>query len=376
MKISRSLLGDSGGLFNPAWCQKEPPLTSVIVIVHDDKKYLKDCFLSVLNQDYPNYEVIMVDNASKDGSADFVRKHFPSVKIVRSSVNRGYSGGNNLGFIHSAGDFIVVLNPDVVVADDWLSSLVMARLKEKKPCIVTSKVLLYDDPRKINACGNSVHYTGLVFCRGMHELEKIYCHYEEVAAPCGASFLIDRITLEKVGFMDEDLFSNMSDTDLAFRIRLIGGKCVVASSSVVLHKFRLKMTPMRFYVLEKERYALLFKNYSSKLLKVTLLGLVLTEILTWGFALIKGKEYVRAKLCSYKAITKNLKKIREKRKEIATLKRAEDSWIFGVLDSAIKIPEEWLSNISLIKALENVFNTFYQIHFNLAKIIIEGIEKL
>jgi GT2 family glycosyltransferase len=144
-------------------------MVSVIIVNYNGGKYLNDCLSSVLAQSYGNLEVVLVDSCSSDDSVDYVKKKFPQVKIVTNSKNLGYGGGNNMGFNHALGEYIAVLNPDTVVEKDWLLELVSALQRRPESKIVTSQVLLYDDPDSINGCGNDVHISGLVFSRGLFE---------------------------------------------------------------------------------------------------------------------------------------------------------------------------------------------------------------
>src|SRR5262245_42386395 len=102
------------------------PLVSVIIVNTNELHHLTRCLPSVASQTYPNYEVLLVDNASSDGSIAYVQQHFPSVRIVRNPGDLSYPGGNNLGFKVANGTYFAVLNPDTEVDSHWLSELVQA----------------------------------------------------------------------------------------------------------------------------------------------------------------------------------------------------------------------------------------------------------
>lgn len=117
------------------------PFVSIIILNYNGRELLRTCLDSVLKNSYPKsgYEVILVDNASTDGSASFVEKHFPSVKVIRSSENLGFTGGNNLGLEHAKGSYIVLLNSDTRVEKEWLQELVKAA-KPKHVGMLSSKL--------------------------------------------------------------------------------------------------------------------------------------------------------------------------------------------------------------------------------------------
>lgn len=119
------------------------PLVSVLIVNYNGRDYLNACLSSLMTQDYENYEVLLIDNASADGSADFVASHFPWVKLIKSSKNIGFAGGNNMGIAQGSGDYFVLLNTDTEVEKSWLSSLVTLADSDKAIGAVGSKILFY-----------------------------------------------------------------------------------------------------------------------------------------------------------------------------------------------------------------------------------------
>lgn len=101
------------------------PKVSIIILNYNGRKYLRDCLGSIeKNTNYPNYEVIMVDNGSTDDSVEFVRKNFPWVKIIEVRKNKGFAAGNNIGIRHTKSDYVFLLNPDTIVQQGWLSKAI------------------------------------------------------------------------------------------------------------------------------------------------------------------------------------------------------------------------------------------------------------
>lgn len=321
-------------------------------------------------QDYPCYEIITVDNNSNDGSADFIATHFPRTLLIRSKKNLGYSGGNNLGLTQSKGDLIVVLNPDTVVPHTWLSDLVNTRLAHGSPCIVASKIVLFSNPELINACGNSIHFSCLVFCKGFTKHLASYCTNKELLAPSGASFMIDRVLLSLFGFMDEE-FSLMGDTDLALRNYAYKNKCLL-SPAITLHKFKLKMSPMRYYTLERERYLLLIKNINIRTNKLNLLCLIFTEIITFSFAILKGKKYVMSKIYVYDWFLHSYGTLIKKYSK-RNCYGVSDKPLFCLMDSDISIPCDFFLNTIIKKIImiaEIGINCLYSILYKITLYLI------
>jgi GT2 family glycosyltransferase len=335
------------------------PLISIIIVTYNSKKDIDECLRAIEDQSYRNFEVIVVDNASSDGTADHVGRGYPRVKLLRNDANLGYSGGNNSGVDIAKGEYIAILNPDVAVDKEWLNEMVGHAKKHPEAGIVASKVVLYDNPRVVNACGNDVHFTGLAFCRGYGDEEGKYSSQEYVLAPSGCSFLTKRKVVRDVGLFDDDFFIDFADIDFAVRCHLMGYKCLLVPSSKVLHKFVLKMNPVRYFVLERGRYLLLLKNFSRRTLVIIFPSLILTEVLTWAFAILRGREYIMAKMAAYRWIRRNWQRIMKKRRIIQKLRRIDDKGVLKLMTYRISIPQRWLKRRALRIIVETFFNLLY-----------------
>jgi GT2 family glycosyltransferase len=277
------------------------PLVSIIVVTHNNQNDIIDCINSVLHQNYPSFEVIIVDNASIDKTVERIQQKFGNnemVRLMKSQENTGYAHGNNLGFQQSKGEMIVILNPDLTVDKAWLTALVDCYCRRENAGIVGSSILLFDDPNIINACGNDIHLTGFVLSRFYREhLDK--CCEEVIAAPSGASFIFSREKLNAIGravpFDDSRFVLDCSDADLAIDFLSHDLLCYVAPSSKVFHKFRFKMNPQRLFILESGRYQIL-GHLQKKTLVVMLPALLLTEIIVWYFILRTNRGLIKSKL--------------------------------------------------------------------------------
>lgn len=279
------------------------PLVSIIIVTYNSEDDIVECVNSVLQQEYQNIEIIIVDNASKDDTVETVWKNFGSnmkIRLVRNSRNDGYAGGNNLGFYHSTGDLIVILNPDTVVDKEWLSEMLRVYQKYENAGIVCSNVLLFHNPDIINACGNNIHLTGLVFSRfyGRH-VSKCSGDTCIVVAPSGASMMFSRSKLEFIGrkepFDDLRFFMEYSDVDLAIEFLKKDLLCYVSHSSKILHKYKFKMNPLRMYFLETGRYHIL-GHLTKRTLFQMLPALLLTEMIVWSFVFIKDRNLLASKV--------------------------------------------------------------------------------
>ena len=134
-------------------------LASVIVVNYNGKEHLARCLESLSST--KEAEIIVVDNASSDGSADLVKSAFPEVQLIRSQTNLGFGEGCNMGAREAKGDYLAFVNPDTLVEQDWLEALINALKNCPDAGMATSQILQMDQPDRISACGNNIHISGL-----------------------------------------------------------------------------------------------------------------------------------------------------------------------------------------------------------------------
>lgn len=297
---------------------------SVIIVNYNGKEKLLRCLASVHLCMLAHCEVIVVDNSSSDGSAEAIETHFPDVILIRSNINGGFGAGNNLGVQQAQGKYLVFLNPDTLVEYGWIEALLAPLETDDSAGLVTAKILLADQPDRINTCGNTVHLTGLSLCRGMGYPRESLNEPEEIDAVSGAAFAIRRELFKALGGFDEDTFLYMEDTDLSWRARLAGWRCLYAPDSIVLHDYSLKMTSLKVFYQERNRYSLLLKNLKWPTLIMLLPAQLLAEIITWGFVLLSDRANFKNKVRAYRWVINNWSVIMRKRKQTQSLRKVPD----------------------------------------------------
>jgi GT2 family glycosyltransferase len=302
----------------------QSPKAAVIIVNTNELHHLKKCLPTVTKQTYSRYEVLVVDNNSTDGSVEYIGENFPSVRVIQNKANLGFPAANNVGFQNTDAEFLAALNPDTEVEPTWLSELIAALQTHPEAGLVTSQILLMSNREKINTCGNEVSLTGFVFCRGLEMDATDSTSVEEVAAVSGAAFAIRREVLDKIGGFDGDLWLYVEDTDLSWRTRLAGYICLFVPTSVAYHQYGLRLTDRKFFHYERNRHLLLLKNLSVRTLFVLAPSLIFSEIITWGYALLKGKGYVAGKLRGYQWLIQHRRQIIAKRQEAQSLRKICD----------------------------------------------------
>jgi len=294
-------------------------LVSIVIVNYNGEIFLKKCLTSVLKTNYPNIEVIVVDNGSTDGSSQLLRSLASEsrIKVIMSKTNLGFAEGNNIGIQLATGDYIVFLNSDTIVEPNWITELINVLESDFTIGAAQSKLLLMDSPSRLDSAGNFSNFYGDTFARGLSEKDEGQYLCEEIFTCKGASMIIRNKILEKIGAFDSDYFTYYEDTDLCWRIRLAGYKIMFVPASIVYHKgsgsipiVGDKSFFFQVYLMKRNRIATLMKNYEiQNLIRYLCLSLVyeLSRIVIVGFDnLLKGKRLIYSREAS-RAILWNLK---------------------------------------------------------------------
>lgn len=297
------------------------PKVSVVVVNYNGKKYLGVCLSSLDNQTYPNFEIILVDNASADGSVEYVEEHFPSTRIIENPENYGFAKANNIGIEAAKGEFIATLNNDTRADSQWLSELVKAAENEKNVGMCASKMLFMKHPDRIDSVGIDISRSGAVWDRGQFESAAKYVEKSEMFGPCAGAALYRKKMLDEIGLFDEDFFIYMEDADLAFRGRLAGWKCIYVPSAIVFHHhggFGGIDSDFTIYYGNRNIVWNAFKNFPTRLLITSLPWIVGRNLAVIPYYAVKGhgKAIIKAKIDAVKGLPKILRKRKEQRKLI------------------------------------------------------------
>lgn len=219
------------------------PRVSIVIVSWNGLALLQQCLPSVVATDYPDLEIILADNASDDGSADWVAGAYPAVKIVRHPANWLFSKGNNAALPHATGSYIVLLNNDVETPPGWLRPLVAAMEAAPDVAAVQPKLLQYDARNTFEYAGGAGGFLdryGYPFTRGrlFFTLEADTGQYDEpldVDWATGAALMLRRSALDEVGLLDEQFEMHMEEIDLCWRLWRHGYRVRVVPASHVYH---------------------------------------------------------------------------------------------------------------------------------------------
>src|SRR3989344_6141718 len=312
-------------------------LVSVVILNWNGENYIKDCLDSLKKQKYKNYEIIVVDNNSTDNSIKLFKKYFPKIKLIKNKENLGYSGGNNMGIQNSKGEYIILLNMDTLVDKDWLGELVKVAESDKYIGTCQSKILLFDKKNKINTAGNAINFLGFGYCMDYLKDKNEVNNIREINFSSGASILIKREVINKIGLLDKDFFLYGEDLDFGWRVLLQGYKNLLAPNSIVYHKYNFSRNNLKMYYLERNRLTILLKNYELKTLILISPAFLFTEIGLLFYSVYKG--FFTEKIKGYKDFFLTIKNTLTKRKKIQIERKIKDKEIIKLFSNEIKFEE-------------------------------------
>src|SRR5450759_1647255 len=308
---------------------------SIIVVNYNGGEMLIRCIQSVLSQNYPSFEVILVDNASIDGSfAPF--EHCQNVIIVRNSHNQGFAGGNNTGVKYATGKYLFLLNNDAVMEPGCLSGIARAFEEIPEAGVLHPKILSMSNPELLDSCGAFWTSSTLFYSYGNLKDQSLHCYNQRMPffALSGAALCVRHEVIIDIGLFDEDFWTFYEDIDFCHRAWVCGYECWYAPEGVVMHAGSATASSVDIskvrYLNSRNRLISLLKNFELKSLLTIIpinLSVLIIQSLTW---LVQG-DFSSA-LSAFKAIGYNITHANEsltKRRIVQSKRRNSDCDIFG-----------------------------------------------
>ncbi len=250
-------------------------LVSVVILNWNGKAFIQGCIESVLGQDYKNMEIIVVDNASTDGSPDMIESEYKDVVLLRNKDNLGFGGGNDVGIKYAHGDYIVMLNNDTELDKSCISEMKKAIEKDEKYGSCASKIYLKFEEDTLDAAGIVVYPDGLSIGRGRLERGYLYNKEEEVFCASDCCCMYRRAMLEDIKlhtfdeYYDCDFFAYADETDIGWRAQIRGWRCIFTPKAKVYHMHSASAgtySPFKAFLVERNRIWLQIKSFPLLLL--------------------------------------------------------------------------------------------------------------
>jgi GT2 family glycosyltransferase len=245
-------------------------LVSIVVVNWNRKDLLRACLTSLRAQTGVQAELLVVDNGSTDGSAEMIEHEFSEVRLIRNAENRGFCAANNQGIAAARGAFIAILNNDAEAAAGWLAALRRVFEGRDDVGMAAAKILIYEDPHRIDKAGHLIYPDGQNRGRGTGALDAgQFDDIEEVLWPDGCAAMYRKKMLDQIGGFDEDFFAYADDAELGLRARIAGWRCLYTPHAVVRHHRGATLglgSVDRLRLIERNRILLVAKLFPWNLL--------------------------------------------------------------------------------------------------------------
>ena len=288
-----------------------PPIVSVVITTYNSANSIEACLNSLLQQQYQPLEVIVVDNGSSDHTRELLNKFHDRIKIVFNRQNVGFAAAQNQGFTQAKGNWLLSLNPDVILDSHFITQLLTYADADADVGTLCGKLLRWQ-PGSADERSRVIDSTGIYFTRNLRHFDRgaeefdveRYDHKEYVFGATGAAALYRRDMIRDVSvegqFFDEDFFAYREDADLAWRAQLMGWKCLYVPTAIGWHVRRV--TPERFQQLPliinwhsvKNRFLMRIKNISSPLYRRLFLRTTLRDLLIVGYCFLRDRRLLSA----------------------------------------------------------------------------------
>lgn len=307
------------------------PRVSVLVLAYGDEPWLARCVRSALASEDVHAEVVLVDNGA-DAAVVSALENLDRVTVVRPGTNTGFAGGCNLAAQHAAGDVLVLLNDDAVVAPGALTRLAAA-LESADVGAACASVRLAGDEGTINTSGNPLHFTGLSWAGGHGRPASELAAPRDVPVAAGTCLAVRRDVWTTIGGLWEAYFAYHEDVDLSRRLWMQGMRCVYVPDAVAVHRYEFSRNRTKNYLLERNRLLFLLTTFERRSLALLAPALLLVEL---GMLVLSTSQgWLRAKLAGYRWLMHHRTAIRRRRAQVQQQRVVADHQLVHLLSARI-----------------------------------------
>ena len=208
---------------------------TIIIPNYNGKHFLGPCLDSLSEQSCQNFEILVADNHSSDGSVEFLAEQYPDVRIIALDKNRGFSAAVNAGIRASASPYVILLNNDTIADPHFVEELLGAVRRSPKIFSVSSKMVQMHHPDLIDSAGDLYTLAGWGICRGTGRPVRNYTKPDEIFSACAGAAIYRRSVFQRIGYFDESHFAYLEDMDIGYRSRIYGYQNWYCPSAIVRH---------------------------------------------------------------------------------------------------------------------------------------------
>ena len=270
---------------------------TIVIPNYNGKHFMEPCLASLKEQTCQDFQILVVDNASSDGSIAYMEEHYPDIEVIALDKNYGFSKAVNVGIQHSTTPYVILLNNDTIVDSHYVEEMVKAIEQSPKIFSVSSKMIQMYHPELIDSAGDLYTLMGWGVCRGTGRPVTNYTRPDEIFTACAGAAIYRRKAFEKIGYFDENHFAYLEDIDVGYRAKIYGYKNMYCPDALVYHvgsgtsgskynSFKVKLSARNSIYLN-------YKNMPLFQLILNIIPLSLGYVVKYMFFIKKGwgKDY-------------------------------------------------------------------------------------
>ena len=208
---------------------------TIVIPNYNGKHFMEPCLSSLSEQTYKNFHILVVDNASSDGSIEYMEENYPDIELIKLQKNFGFSKAVNIGIQHSRTPYVILLNNDTTVDTRYVEEMVKAIEKSPKIFSVSSKMIQMYHPELIDSAGDLYTLLGWGVCRGCGRPVSNYQKYDEIFTACAGAAIYRHSVFDEIGYFDENHFAYLEDIDIGYRARIYGYYNMYCPTALVYH---------------------------------------------------------------------------------------------------------------------------------------------
>ena len=208
---------------------------TIVIPNYNGKHFMEPCLASLKEQTCQDYKVLVIDNASTDGSLEYMKEHYPKIEVIALDKNYGFSKAVNVGIQHSTTPYVILLNNDTTVDPHYVEEMIKAIERSPRIFSVSSKMIQMYHPELIDSAGDLYTLLGWGVCRGTGRPVSNYTEADEIFTACAGAAIYRRSAFSKIGYFDENHFAYLEDIDVGYRAKIYGYKNTYCPTALVYH---------------------------------------------------------------------------------------------------------------------------------------------
>jgi len=313
------------------------PSISVVIVAYNSGPELARTLPGLAREMLPGDEVIVVDNNSRESPRPVIEEHLPEARLIELGLNAGFTTATNRGAAESTGDIVLMLNPDALPEPGFGEAI--RRPFSDRPgwgawmALVACRI---DGRKVVNSWANPVHFTGIAWAGGHGSPLDEAGGPHEIPVASGAALAVRREVWQEVGGLPEEFFLYHEDIDISVRIQSAGHRIGLASDALVDHDYDFHSNAGKWFWLERNRLAMVIRNYPGRLLALVTPALLATELVLLVVSAKQG--WLKAKLKSYRDLVRWFPRLKRERREIQAERRISPGEFANLLTPDLDSP--------------------------------------